>query len=790
MAAERLNVIGLVSGGKDSFFSLLHCIEHGHRLVALANLYPATDAAAPPQIQYIDPAADIQVSEEDDGEETDLNSFMYQTVGHQVLPLHAAATGIPLYRRAIHGGATRHERDYDYAATDAGLDDANEETESMIPLLRAVMAQHPGANAVCAGAILSTYQRTRVESVALRLGLTPLAYLWKYTILPGPSSSVNDAQLLEDMAAVDLDARIIKVASAGLDDNHLWLRASSHAGAERVKHALRMFGAAQGAALGEGGEFETLVVDGPSALFKRKINVPDSGRRIISEGGGTYWLKLRQATLEDKEVIASGGPNSFSLRRPPMLSSGFQQIFDDLVNTDEKVPDKQESPRETASGVGRLTKDVPQSQQFSLVPDVATRNGPILSQTRDVVTQARRVLSESSAEAGQVCYTIIVLRKMSDFPEVNREYAQLFPRANPPSRVTIACGDLLPSGVDIAFSLSVPLVKTGRQGLHVQSRSYWAPANIGPYSQAIVTPVTNGESPTGLRCVSIAGQIPLIPATMLLPEENETSLELQVTLSLQHLWRIGSELDVQFWSSAVAYVSKSTSDGEMQERIKLASLAWEKANSPAQEDEDDGGELDPWDLKHNARYMMLGDAKQTQAVGLPDWSALTLRQQNSWQSHVPPLFMVEIEELPRAADIEWHAHVGIAGAQDGSVEMFHHANLEPVGWQAWHMLVREDGLVFVHTILALSKGGEDLAGDHSPEGVYHAALQAVGVNASGTTPLQAHLKYVDASSVDPSKLLLAPGAEAVIPCHSIWGPGGERLSVVALFRRVLQRQDD
>jgi len=41
-------VIALVSGGKDSFFSLLHCAANGHRVVALANLHPAkpTPAAA------------------------------------------------------------------------------------------------------------------------------------------------------------------------------------------------------------------------------------------------------------------------------------------------------------------------------------------------------------------------------------------------------------------------------------------------------------------------------------------------------------------------------------------------------------------------------------------------------------------------------------------------------------------------------------------------------------------------------------------------------------------------
>lgn len=33
-------VIGLISGGKDSCFNLLHCVANGHELVALATLTP------------------------------------------------------------------------------------------------------------------------------------------------------------------------------------------------------------------------------------------------------------------------------------------------------------------------------------------------------------------------------------------------------------------------------------------------------------------------------------------------------------------------------------------------------------------------------------------------------------------------------------------------------------------------------------------------------------------------------------------------------------------------------
>src|SRR6266536_119969 len=92
---ESLNVIGLISGGKDSFFSLLHCIRNGHEVVALGNLYPAPPA---PAVGAHDDASREETSEED---EHDLNSFMYQTVGHTVIPLYEKALGISLYRQPI-----------------------------------------------------------------------------------------------------------------------------------------------------------------------------------------------------------------------------------------------------------------------------------------------------------------------------------------------------------------------------------------------------------------------------------------------------------------------------------------------------------------------------------------------------------------------------------------------------------------------------------------------------------------------------------------------------------------
>lgn len=791
MSTDRLNVIGLISGGKDSFYSLLHCIEHGHKIVALANLFPAAEEGTLPiETQWINPEASLKESHgSNEGrtrEETDLNSFMYQTVGHEVIPLYAAATGLPLYRRQIHGSAVRHERDYDYASIAPEHIDEGEETESMTPLLKSIMERHPEANAVCAGAILSTYQRTRVESIALRLGLTPLAYLWKYPILPPPTMPADDAQLLKDMEAVGLDARIIKVASAGLDEDHLWLKTSSFEGAEKVKRALRKFGAAQGAALGEGGEFETLVLDGPKSLFRRRICVPDNMRSIIKEGGGTAWMKIRGAYTEEKG--AGEQTPKTDVRCPDLFDQRFQRILDSMV-TSKPMTSSVASSDLPSPTLPSSAQDSGKLITRTFLPKTSPEDPSIRMQISNIVAQVLSFLQSRSLSTSQVSNTIILLRDMADFPAVNAGYSKLFPRANPPSRVTISCGNLLPEHTNIVLTISLPLSAIGRQGLHVQSRSYWAPANIGPYSQGIALPLSANKESDALRLVSIAGQIPLIPATMLLPESSEKSSELQITLSLQHLWRIAADLKVQFWSSAVAYFSRASSESEMQRRTTLAAHAWTEANRPSAEDDDDQAQLDPWDLKHNSAYMILGNDDDSTPHVLPNWELLPLRQQNDWESRVPPLFAVEVESLPRQAEVEWHAHVGIAGANEGSIEMFSLSTSAGAKCNAWSMLVRENDSVFLHTTVTYTAPVPEAATSTMVhlQAVYEESAQKLRLGLQSPASQTPYLVYLDAKMCETGNLLSSDrmAATTVVPCHSLWTADGTRRSALALYRRML-----
>ena len=161
-----MDAVALVSGGKDSIYSILECARRGWRVVALANLLPGGGLQAPDE----------------------LDSHMLQTVGHAALPAIAACMELPLIRRTTSGLALHSGLDYpsacvppfDLIAPGGSIStDHHDEVEDLYALLCDVLALHPTITAVSVGAIASSYQRLRVESVCARLQLTPLAFLWQ-----------------------------------------------------------------------------------------------------------------------------------------------------------------------------------------------------------------------------------------------------------------------------------------------------------------------------------------------------------------------------------------------------------------------------------------------------------------------------------------------------------------------------------------------------------------------------------------------------------------------------------
>lgn len=764
-SASSLNVVALISGGKDSLFSILHCLAQGHKLTALANLYPQ----APAQSKAVD--------------DDDINSYMYQTVGHSVIPLYELALGIPLYRQPIAGSAVDTNKDYSAPPisklASSGSEADEDETESLVPLLRRIMAEHPEVNAISTGAILSTYQRTRVESVAVRLGLTPLSYLWQYPSLPPYVQS----QLLEDMKAVGQDARIIKVASGGLDEGFLWENVADEKVVKRLERAVARFGSAgDGAVLGEGGEFETLALDGPAPLWKCRIDV--AVERVIKGEGGNATVKLGEGRVVEKE--SSEEQNGLeNLRIPKLLDDEFEALLQDLMK-EAVTPDEH-----SESNLPLVESEMPdfQSQRWdslqigttmSFSNMIAPGNTAEEQMTGIIHRLETELKRDWDTDPSSIVFSTLLLRSMSDFAKINTIYGSLFREPNPPARVTVACGDEMPEDVHVTLSVVLNLREERRTGLHVQSRSYWAPANIGPYSQAISLPLprraygtgnNSWEEPDGGQLVYIAGQIPLVPASMELlgPADVESFLKdpfgvdgafkLQAVLALQHLWRIGRAVNVEGWTGAVAFLP-GTSAGESRRRAGIALRAWKSTHvsaygrEQASDSEDEG--IDVWDMKHGiSGNSIVNGAVSDMRPRLPRFENIDI--QDGEPTH-PPCIVVEVDALPRGANIEWMS----TGLADCRLRMY---TKEFEGWPV--RIVRavdaRQGVAYIE--LSSDRPASRLAR------VLHLmfkSLQEGGEVYTAHITLFVTRRYPITLPFDT--------ALSVVPCKRVWGESGREIS--------------
>lgn len=283
------------------------------------------------------------------------------------------------------------------------------------------------------------------------------------------------------------------------------------------------------------------------------------------------------------------------------------------------------------------------------------------AQAVGIVEEIQGFLITYNLKATTISNTTILLRHMADFSKVNEAYARLFAAPNPPARVTVACGERLPPGVEVMMSVIVQDCNaTQRHALHVQSRSYWAPANIGPYSQAVSVPSpASGSDDFSSDIVYVAGQIPLVPATMEILSDDFAE---QAVLSLQHLWRIGRSMGVQHWTDAVIYIT-ATSKAQAQKRAMTAAEIWHRIHAAPEEDMSENSDDDDFDVGDRSLkqpwYQSAANEKSydnSSRAALPDWSVLKAAAQATNQQRLlkpPTCMIVQVSGLPREAQIEW-----------------------------------------------------------------------------------------------------------------------------------------
>lgn len=242
-------------------------VRDGHEIVAIANLKPTEE--------------DLKLGDE-------LDSYMYQTVGYQAIDLIAEALDKPLYRADITG--TSQNKDLDYAVpsprTDRSHHQQEDEVEQLYKLLKDMREKYEVEfDAVCVGAIASSYQKSRVESICQRMNLVMLAYLW----------SREQDQLLQDMIDNNFDAILIKVACMGLNKEHIGLSIK-----EAQPHLRKLNAEYKTNICGEGGEFESLVLDCP--LYKKRLSL-DSFDVVCHSSdvfAPVYYIKPIKMSLVDK----------------------------------------------------------------------------------------------------------------------------------------------------------------------------------------------------------------------------------------------------------------------------------------------------------------------------------------------------------------------------------------------------------------------------------------------------------------------------------------------------------
>jgi len=136
-------------------------------------------------------------------------------------------------------------------------------------------------DAIVSGAIASTYQKSRIEKMCEQLRLKCIAPLWHK----------NPLDILKEILDLKFEVIITGVYAYGFSEE--WLgRKIDEASIKALIELNKQYGVSL---VGEGGEYETLVLDAP--FFKKRIKIVEAEKIWKNQSG--YFL-ITKAKLENK----------------------------------------------------------------------------------------------------------------------------------------------------------------------------------------------------------------------------------------------------------------------------------------------------------------------------------------------------------------------------------------------------------------------------------------------------------------------------------------------------------
>ncbi|MBL7169879.1 MAG: TIGR00289 family protein [Candidatus Aenigmarchaeota archaeon] len=184
------------------------------------------------------------------------DSYMYHVTNIHLVDKLAEAIGMPLVKKSSSGIKEKEVEDMKVVLEGLDIDE------------------------VACGGIASNYQKTRIERVCKELGLNLLAPFW----------GVDPEKFMRDTISLGFDVRFVGVYSDGFDKSWLGRKLDEQSLKELIelnkKYGVNL--------VGEGGEYETLCVDGP--IFKKKLKIVDS-EIIWDSKTNSGWMKVKDVEL-------------------------------------------------------------------------------------------------------------------------------------------------------------------------------------------------------------------------------------------------------------------------------------------------------------------------------------------------------------------------------------------------------------------------------------------------------------------------------------------------------------
>jgi len=223
-----LQIAALVTGGKDSALALYRTLKQGFEVKYLVTMIPQRP-----------------------------DSWMFHYPNIHLADFFAEAVGIPLVK-----GET------------SGVKET--ELEDLKRLLANLQV-----DGVVTGAIMSQYQKKRIDKICQELDLESFAPLWHE----------KPRKLLAEMVDLNFEVLIVGVYAYGFDVTWLGRKINWESISELIKLCKKY----QISVVGEGGEYETLVLDAP--FFRKRIQLIQTEKIWENHSG---YLLVEKARLVEK----------------------------------------------------------------------------------------------------------------------------------------------------------------------------------------------------------------------------------------------------------------------------------------------------------------------------------------------------------------------------------------------------------------------------------------------------------------------------------------------------------